>query len=130
MNKVTLYVKDGCPYCDAAKKHYTEQGVDFEEINIFEVPGAKEKVLELTDGESIVPVIVDGGFRRGTDILKALALGADAVAIGRPYVWGLGAFGQAGVEAVLDILRRELQIVMMQVGATRLSGISSAAIRT
>jgi isopentenyl diphosphate isomerase/L-lactate dehydrogenase-like FMN-dependent dehydrogenase len=77
-----------------------------------------------------IPVIVDGGFRRGTDILKALALGADAVAIGRPYVWGLGAFGQAGVEAVLDILRRELQIVMMQVGATRLSGISSAAIRT
>ena len=47
-----------------------------------------------------VPIIVDSGFRRGTDIYKALALGASAVGIGRPYCWGLGAFGQAGVERV------------------------------
>ncbi len=59
-----------------------------------------------------VPVLVDGGFRRGTDILKAMALGADAVCIGRPYIWGMAAFGQAGVEKVLDILRTELHIAM------------------
>ena len=75
-----------------------------------------------------IPVIVDGGIRRGTDIVKALAIGADAVAIGRPYIWGLGAFGQPGVEAVLDILRRELEIVMMQVGARNVSEITRAAI--
>ncbi len=66
MSKVTMYVKDGCPYCAAAKKHYTEEGIDFEEINVFEVPGAKEKVLELTEGVSIVPVIVeDGEVKKG-----------------------------------------------------------------
>ena len=54
------------------------------------------------------PCIVDGGFRRGTDIFKALALGANAVGIGRPYIWGLASFGQEGVEKVLDILRGEL----------------------
>ena len=70
-----------------------------------------------------IPVLVDGGFRRGTDIFKALALGATAVCIGRPYVWGLAAFGQAGVEAVLDILRKELLLVMRQAGTLRLSAI-------
>src|SRR6185295_8177163 len=55
-----------------------------------------------------IPVLVDSGFRRGTDIFTALALGAAGVCVGRPYLWGLGAFGQAGVEAVLEILTREL----------------------
>ncbi|HUP76286.1 MAG TPA: alpha-hydroxy-acid oxidizing protein [Acidimicrobiales bacterium] len=61
--------------------------------------------------------------RRGTDIFKALALGARAVCIGRPYVWGLAAFGQPGVEAVLDILRRELTTIMRQTGTVKLSEI-------
>jgi 4-hydroxymandelate oxidase len=74
------------------------------------------------------PVIVDSGFRRGTDIFKALALGATAVGIGRPYIWGLAAFGQEGVEAVLDILRRELQIVMRQAGTTSIEKITKAYI--
>jgi isopentenyl diphosphate isomerase/L-lactate dehydrogenase-like FMN-dependent dehydrogenase len=73
-----------------------------------------------------VPVIVDSGFRRGTDIFKALALGATTIGIGRPYLWGLGAFGQEGVEAVLDILRRELQMVMRQAGTTDLGKITRA----
>lgn len=70
-----------------------------------------------------VPVLVDGGVRRGTDIFKALALGATAVGIGRPQVWGLAAFGQPGVEAVLEILRRELQLVMRQAGTSSLAKI-------
>lgn len=70
-----------------------------------------------------IPVIVDGGFRRGTDIFKALALGADAVAIGRPYLWGLASFGQEGVETVLDLLARELEIVMKQAGTVRIAEI-------
>lgn len=71
-----------------------------------------------------VPVIVDGGVRRGTDIFKALALGATAVGIGRPYIWGLAAFGQDGVAAVLDILRRELQMVMRQAGTPSIAKIT------
>lgn len=59
-----------------------------------------------------IPVLIDGGFRRGTDMFKALALGARAGCVGRPYLWGLAAFGQPGVERVLEILRRELELVM------------------
>ncbi|MGO8857428.1 MAG: alpha-hydroxy acid oxidase [Steroidobacteraceae bacterium] len=66
-----------------------------------------------------VPVLVDGGIRRGTDVFKALALGATAVGIGRPQAWGLAAFGQPGVEAVVDILNRELAAIMRQAGTPR-----------
>lgn len=72
-----------------------------------------------------VPIIIDGGFRRGTDVYKALALGATAVGIGRPYCWGLGAFGQAGVERVLDLLNRELLITMRGSGTPTLDSITS-----
>ncbi len=57
------------------------------------------------------------------DFFKALALGADAVCIGRPYLWGLAAFGQEGVETVLDILRRELRMAMMTAGTPRIKDI-------
>jgi isopentenyl diphosphate isomerase/L-lactate dehydrogenase-like FMN-dependent dehydrogenase len=76
-----------------------------------------------------VPVFVDSGFRRGTDIFKALALGATAVGVGRPYIWGLGSFGQPGVEKVLDILARELTIVMAQMGAHDLASISRSSLQ-
>ncbi len=71
-----------------------------------------------------IPVLVDGGFRRGTDIFKALAIGADAICIGRPYLWGLSAFGQDGVESVLDLLNRELEIMMQQAGTPNLGAIA------
>jgi len=74
------------------------------------------------------PVIVDSGFRRGTDIFKALALGATAAGVGRPYIWGLAAFGQEGVEAALGILRRELQLVMRQAGTTTIGKITKACL--
>ena len=73
-----------------------------------------------------VPVLIDGGFRRGTDVFKALAIGATAICIGRPYVWGLAAFGQQGVEAVLDLLRAELLTIMRQAGTTRLAEINAS----
>ncbi len=73
-----------------------------------------------------IPVIIDGGIRRGTDAFKALALGASAVGIGRPYVWGLGAFGQAGVERALDLLNRELAITMRGSGTPTIADIGSA----
>ena len=80
------------------------------------------EVVEAVAGK--VPVIVDGGVRRGTDIFKALAMGATAVGFGRPHSWGLGAFGQAGVEAVLEIYRRELRTIMRQAGTTALDKIT------
>jgi 4-hydroxymandelate oxidase len=80
------------------------------------------EVIEGAGGK--VPVLVDGGIRRGTDIFKALALGATAVGIGRPEAWGLAAFGQAGVEAVLEMLRRELKTTMRQAGSTSVEKIN------
>lgn len=71
-----------------------------------------------------VPVLMDGGVRRGTDVLKALALGATAVGIGRPYIWGLASFGQEGVEKVLDILRNELVLAMRQAGTRSVAEIN------
>jgi len=70
------------------------------------------------------PVFIDGGIRRGTDVFKALALGATAVGIGRPQAWGLAAFGQPGVEAIGDILTRELRGIMRQAGTPDLASIN------
>lgn len=61
MSEVTIYTKPGCPYCAAAKKHYTDNGINFDEIDIYDTPGAKDKVLELSGGQSIVPLIIDHG---------------------------------------------------------------------
>jgi len=77
-----------------------------------------------------VPVLIDGGIRRGTDVFKALAMGATAVGIGRPYAWGLAAFGQPGVEAVLAIMRRELETIMRQAGTPSVAGITKAFVTT
>jgi isopentenyl diphosphate isomerase/L-lactate dehydrogenase-like FMN-dependent dehydrogenase len=73
-----------------------------------------------------VPVLVDGGVRRGADVFKALALGADAVGIGRPYIWGLASFGQEGVERVLEILQAELTGNMRQAGTRSVAEIDAS----
>jgi len=88
---------------------------------------ALPEIVEAVDGR--IPVLVDSGFRRGTDIVKALALGARAVCIGRPYLWGLGAFGQAGVERVLELLHQETRAAMLQVGAPSLKHLTPALVR-
>lgn len=75
------------------------------------------------------PVIVDGGIRRGTDVFKALALGATAVGIGRPYIWGLGAFGEEGVRAAMRLIDEELTQAMQQAGVTRLADIRRTSLQ-
>jgi 4-hydroxymandelate oxidase len=75
-----------------------------------------------------IPVLVDGGIRRGTDVLKALALGARAVLIGRPYLYGLGAAGAGGVAKVVDLLRRELEVAMALTGSTSAGHLDSSVI--
>jgi 4-hydroxymandelate oxidase len=77
---------------------------------------ALPEVAEAVDGRATV--LVDGGIRRGTDIVKALALGANAVLIGRPVLWGLAVDGEAGVRHVLQLLRSELDLAMTLCGAS------------
>ena len=77
-----------------------------------------------------IPVFVDGGVRRGTDAFKALALGAKGVGIGRPFLWGLGAFGQAGVDRVLEIMQAELKLVMGNCGTQNVAAIDRSYVAT
>ena len=87
--------------------------------------GTIESLPEVVNAiQGRIPILVDSGFRRGVDIFKALALGADAVCIGRPYLWGLSAYGQSGVEAILDLLHNELIMMMQQAGTTNLAEIN------
>lgn len=86
------------------------------------------EVAPVVNGKATL--FMDSGVRRGTDILKALALGADAIMVGRPYLWGLASFGQAGVERALQILRDELRIAMEFAGTSSISEIGSNAIGT
>ncbi len=85
------------------------------------------EIVEAVDGR--VPVLIDGGFRRGTDIFKALALGAQAICIGRPYLWGLATFGEDGVAKVLDLLREELVRIMKLAGTPSIRDIGPALVR-
>ena len=84
------------------------------------------EVVEAVNGR--IPVFVDGGFRHGTDVYKALAYGARGVGIGRPYIWGLSTFGQEGVERVLEILRAELTLTMRQMGTPTIREITAGRV--
>jgi 4-hydroxymandelate oxidase len=84
--------------------------------------GVLVEIVDAVGGR--IPVLIDGGVRRGTDALKALALGASAVGIGRPYVWGLASFGEPGVDRVLEIMDVEFITIMRQVGALNIAQIT------
>ena len=127
--KVKLVLKGILAFEDA--KLATEAGIDAIVVSnhggrVEDGVGATIDVLpeivEAVGGR--MPVLVDSGFRRGSDIVKALALGAQAVCVGRPYLWGLGAFGQPGVERVLAILRAETRNAMAQLGAPSVKDLS------
>lgn len=91
--------------------------------------GAIDSLAEVaTVARGRTALLMDSGIRRGTDIIKALALGADAVCVGRPYMWGLGAFGQPGVERALEILQNELQAAMQFAGTASIQDIGAGAI--
>ena len=93
-------------------------------------PSTLEVLPEIVDAVGgRIPVLVDGGFRRGSDILKALALGAAAVCLGRVPRWGLAAFGAPGVERVLGILQAELVLAMAHTGRSTLSSIDRSLVR-
>ena len=85
------------------------------------------EIVSAVDGR--IPVLIDSGFRRGTDVFTALALGASAICIGRPYLWGLSAFGQPGVEGVLRVLQREFETVMRHMGTPNVASIKGAFVQ-
>jgi 4-hydroxymandelate oxidase len=93
-------------------------------------PATIEVLPEIVDAVGgKIPVLIDGGFRRGTDVLKALAIGAKAVMVGRPPFWGLGAFGQAGVQRVLELMQTELARAMGLAGRPTLASIDRRLVR-
>ena len=92
--------------------------------------GTLEALPEVLEGVSAkLPVLIDSGFRRGTDIIKAMAMGASGICIGRPYLWALAGFGQPGVERVLEILRTELDVAMKQYGVRSLRELNPSFVR-
>jgi isopentenyl diphosphate isomerase/L-lactate dehydrogenase-like FMN-dependent dehydrogenase len=94
------------------------------------VPSSIEVLPEIAEAVGgKIPILIDSGFRRGTDILKALALGAKAVLVGRPPVWGLGAYGEAGAQRVLELLQTELARDMGLAGCANLAAIDRGVVR-
>lgn len=94
------------------------RNLDTSPATIEALPRAAEAV------QGRIPLLMDGGVRRGTDVLKALALGASAVLIGRPYLWGLGSYGADGVKQVVEMLRAELEVAMALAGKTTLAQVN------
>ncbi len=95
------------------------------------VPSTLEVLPEIVDAVGgKIPVLVDSGFRRGADIVKAIALGASAVCLGRAPRWGLGAFGPAGVQRLLEILHAEIRDAMARTGRTTLAALDRTTVRT
>jgi 4-hydroxymandelate oxidase len=98
--------------------------------NLDTLPATLEALPEVADRVAgRVPILLDGGVRRGTDVLKALALGASAVAVGRPYLHGLAVAGAAGVRAVVNILRNELEMAMALTGRPSIAGLDRSIVQ-
>jgi isopentenyl diphosphate isomerase/L-lactate dehydrogenase-like FMN-dependent dehydrogenase len=94
-------------------------------------PATAEVLAEVVDAvEGRVPVLVDGGIRRGVDVALALALGAEAVLVGRPVLWGLAAGGEAGVARVLELLTDELELALALCGVTAPAELTRAHARS
>ena len=100
------------------------RGLDYSPSTLETLP----EIVEAVRGR--VPVLIDGGFRRGSDIFKALALGAKAVCLGRVPRWGLGAYGAPGVQRILEILQQELRLSMAKAGCASIESIDNKLVRT
>ena len=87
---------------------------------------ALPKIVEAVDGK--IEVLIDGGIRRGTDIVKAIALGAKAVGVGRPLIWGLAVDGEQGAKRILDILRKDFELAMRLCGCTSVEEIKKGLV--
>ncbi len=98
------------------------RGLDTVPASIDALPAVAEKIA------GRIPVLMDGGIRRGTDVLKAIARGASAVLVGRPVLYGLGVAGSAGVQNVIDILRTEFEAAMALTGRTSVKAIDSSVL--
>ena len=97
--------------------------------NLDTLPSTAEALPRIAEKlQGRIPLLVDGGIRRGTDVLKALALGASAVLVGRPYLYALSIAGAAGVARVMEILRTELQMAMALTGKTRINDIDKSVL--
>ena len=95
------------------------------------VPAALDALPEVVEAvESSAEVLVDGGVRRGTDVVKALALGAGAVLAARPFVWGLAVDGEAGVRNVLELLREEIRLALALTGCTSPRAVTRAHVQS
>jgi isopentenyl diphosphate isomerase/L-lactate dehydrogenase-like FMN-dependent dehydrogenase len=95
-----------------------------------DTPSTIEVLPEIVDAVGAkFPVLIDSGFRRGTDVLKALAIGARAVMVGRPPLWGLGAYGPAGVQRVLELLQTELARAMGLAGRPTLASLDRTLVK-
>jgi 4-hydroxymandelate oxidase len=97
--------------------------LDFAPSTIEALPG----IVDAVGGK--IPVLVDSGFRRGSDVLKALAMGAKAVGLGRPVLWGLGAYGSEGVTQVLQMVQAELARSMGLSGRANLASIDRSLLQ-
>ena len=96
--------------------------LDYAQPTLFALPG----VVDAVDAK--IPVLLDGGVRRGTDVVKALALGASAVLIARPYLWGLAVGGEDGVTQVLSILHAEIERTLALIGKTSIGALDQAVL--
>jgi 4-hydroxymandelate oxidase len=93
------------------------------------VPATIEALPEIVEAvDDKIEVLVDGGIRRGTDIVKAIALGAKAVGVGRPIIWGLAVDGEQGATRILSILRKDFELAMRLCGCTAVEEIKNALI--
>ena len=97
------------------------------------VPGLASPIEVLTSVVDAVggkiPVLIDGGFRRGSDVVKALALGARAVLVTRPALWGLAAYGADGVQGVVELLQSEMASIMAGCGKPNLAALDRSVVR-
>ena len=87
---------------------------------------ALPEIVEAVDGK--LEVLIDGGIRRGTDVVKAIALGAKAVGVGRPIIWGLAVDGEQGAARILSILRKDFDLAMRLCGCTTVEEIKKGLV--